>query len=105
MDTPTETPSAPTARDAHQRYRKKPVVIHAIQWTGTNFFEALGFCSSSRRGSMSQLGDKLVITTLEGDMRASNGDWIIRGIKGELHLCKPDIFHATYEPAGEEPTA
>lgn len=40
-----------------------------------------------------------IISTLEGTMTASNGDWIIRGVKGELYPCKPDIFAATYEPA------
>ena len=46
----------------------------------------------------SHKGD-IYITTLEGVMRADNGDWIIRGVKGELYPCKPDIFEATYEPA------
>lgn len=41
---------------------------------------------------------ELIIRTLEGDMRASYGDWIIRGVKGEFYPCKPDIFEATYEP-------
>jgi hypothetical protein len=42
--------------------------------------------------------DELIISTLEGDLRASPGDWIIRGVKGEFYPCKPDIFAATYEP-------
>ena len=44
-------------------------------------------------------GDSLLIKTPEGTMRADPGDWIIRGVKGEIYPCKPDIFEATYEPA------
>lgn len=47
-------------------------------------------------GSISDI--HLTIKTLEGVMRADPGDWIIRGIKGEIYPCKPDIFEATYEP-------
>lgn len=49
-------------------------------------------------GSVCSMGDKLYIGTLEGTMTVSPGDWIIRGVKGELYPCKPDIFFATYEP-------
>lgn len=57
--------------------------------------------SGSTTKSVSQdLGDPaLLIPTLEGEMRAEVGDWIIRGVKGELYPCKPDIFEATYDPA------
>ena len=51
------------------------------------------------------VGSTLVIPTLEGDMTASPGDWIIKGIEGELYPCKPDIFAATYEPVVESPDA
>ncbi len=83
------------------KFRKKPVVIDAIQWTGDNFRELKeafgGYCSrrfyiESTRGELD-----LIIETLEGDMTASMGDWIIKGIAGELYPCKPDIFDATYE--------
>ena len=50
-------------------------------------------------------GDTLTIQTLEGEMTANNGDWIIRGVKGELYPCKPDIFAATYDPVDELPVA
>ena len=77
------------------RYRKKPVEVDAVQWTGTNVREVQAFAS----GDKIQYGDGLlVISTLEGDARASPGDWIIRGIRGEYYPCKPDIFTATYEP-------
>ena len=77
------------------RYRKKPVVIEAVQYDGTFPLAFLGPDEKVRHG-----GDgKLVIQTLEGAMTAQVGDWIIRGIGGELYPCKPDIFAATYEPA------
>lgn len=79
------------------KYRKKPVVIDAVLWDGklTTIEPLLSY------GQVEQeLGDSaLLIPTLEGTMRAEVGDWIIRGIKGELYPCKPDIFAATYEPA------
>lgn len=48
-------------------------------------------------GAITRDGDCLVIATLEGVMRANPGDWVIRGVKGEIYPCKPDIFAATYE--------
>ena len=75
------------------KYRKKPIVIDAVQWTGESAIAMSEF-----------LGDKyfnhggiLKIHTLEGVMEAQIGDWIIKGIKGEFYPCKPDIFEATYE--------
>ena len=75
-------------------FRKKPVVIQAIQWTGDNFDEIIQFCSRA----VSRKDMSLIIHTLEGDMEASKGDWIIRGVKGEFYPCKQDIFEQTYEP-------
>ena len=81
-------------------YRKKPVVIEAIQWTGTvaSWDEVCEFLPVPEKGHGIE-SDTVVIHTLEGDMRASVGDWIIRGVKGEVYPCKPDIFEATYERA------
>jgi hypothetical protein len=82
------------------RYRKKPVVIEAMQFTGQprGILEWTGMNDAA--GSYVFWNDgKLIIRTLEGDMTADAGDWIIRGIKGELYPCKPDIFEATYERA------
>lgn len=77
-----------------RHYRKKPVVIEAIRWDGMNYDEIgdwMGlYCTLEIDGCF-------VIPTLEGDMRASEGDWIIKGVKGEFYPCKPDIFAATYE--------
>jgi hypothetical protein len=84
------------------KYRKKPVVIEAFQWPPK---PAAGGCPDwfyeSAQGCESQDGAGLTIHTLEGDMTAQPGDWIIRGVKGELYPCKPDIFAETYEPAGD----
>ena len=77
-------------------YRKKPVVIQAVQWTGENNVEILQFCSTCYITSSGKTKD-LVITTLEGDMSASVGDYIIKGVKGEFYPCREDIFDLTYE--------
>jgi len=77
-------------------YRKKPVVIQAVQWTGENNTEILHFCSSCYITSSGKTKD-LIISTLEGDMSASVGDYVIRGVAGEFYACKPEIFDVTYE--------
>jgi len=80
------------------KYRKKPVIIDAIQYTGSNGY-FIGEWSRSkvieRAGQCKRA--YLQINTLEGWMTAIVGDWIIKGIKGEFYPCKPDIFEATYE--------
>jgi hypothetical protein len=82
------------------KFRKKPVVIEAIQWTGNNMTDVLMFMVP---GVEPDAEDRInVIKTLEGDMSIGVGDWIIRGVKGELYPCKPDIFEATYEPVEAE---
>jgi hypothetical protein len=84
------------------KYRKKPVVIEAVQFTGSNFEELGRFAGQC----VFWLNDKcLGVRTLEdgpnGEAKhvADQGDWIIRGVKGEHYACKPDIFAMTYEPA------
>lgn len=76
------------------KFRKKPVVIEAVKWTGANVedLELFGVPLSQGRAS-----GEIGICTLEGCMFASPQDWIICGIKGEFYPCKPDIFEATYE--------
>jgi hypothetical protein len=98
----------------YQQFRKKPVTIEAIQWTGENLREVITFTDGppntrSRHAGMAWENyedlvrrDGLKIFTLEGAMLASSGDWIIRGVKGEYYPCKPGIFEATYEPAAIE---
>lgn len=73
-------------------YRKKPVIIQAVKWTGENADEMASFM-----GVVSMCQRKIKITTLEGVLTADIGDWIIKGIKGEFYPCKSDIFEATYE--------
>ena len=80
-----------------RRYRKKPVIIEAVRWNGFNIVEVLALARGIGNISQSFADDLLEIETLEGAMRANKGDWIIRGIKGELYPCKDDIFRATYE--------
>lgn len=77
------------------KFRKKPVIIEAIHWNGDNVAELCDFTKDVDDVRYSD--DVLIIPTLEGDMVASKGDWIIRGVKGEYYPCKPDIFEATYE--------
>ena len=78
------------------KYTKKPVTIEAVQWTGKNYDEMRHFLPYGvRRFDV----DGLHINTLEGDMRADTGDYIIKGVKGEFYPCKPDIFKQTYSPA------
>ncbi len=80
------------------KYRKKPVAIDAIQWNG-NLADLgpLGRWHNDITVEQPLIGNELTINTLEGDMTAQVGDWVIKGVKGELYPCKPDIFEATYE--------
>lgn len=74
-------------------YVKKPVIITAVQYTGNNVNEIVEFIGKRNI----DYGDHLRIKTLEGEMIANIGDFIIRGVKGEFYPCKPDIFNETYE--------
>ena len=75
------------------KFRKKPVVIDALQWTGENREEMIEFVNNEAVVGI----EWIAIPTLEGTMRATVGDYIIRGVHGELYSCKPDIFAKTYE--------
>lgn len=82
------------------KFRKKPVVIEAIQFNGFGIDD--NWTSEERAVFMKGAeiyrdNNDLIIHTREGDMRASVGDWIIKGIAGEFYPCKPDIFEKTYE--------
>ena len=80
------------------KYRKKPVEIEAMQLTADNACEVLTFCNESGDIVASKEADGTIsIKTLEGTMTASIGDYVIKGVKGEFYLCKPDIFEATYD--------
>jgi hypothetical protein len=87
------------------KYRKKPVVIEAWQLprdTDETTRETPTWIVAAVLGDTLQLVGplgKAYIKTRDGTMTAEVGDWIIKGVKGELYPCKPDIFEATYEPA------
>ena len=89
------------------KYRKKPVVIDAIQLTDENLMDCLSFVYPEYAVIAHSILDAIRkqkyihIETLEGDMKASFGDYIIKGVQGEFYPCKPDIFEATYEVANE----
>lgn len=92
-----------------QKYKKKPVIISAIQWNGNNLQEIIDFTGlhpSAEKWSWEQYElvvkeEGLKIFTLEGAMMANIGDFIIKGVKGEFYPCKPDIFEATYSLCAE----
>lgn len=90
------------------KYRKKPVVIEAMQFDGKNAQEIINWVNSETPGfklhdsntwPISYYYGEFKIRTLEGEMTAKKDDYIIKGVKGEFYPCKPDIFAATYEPA------
>jgi hypothetical protein len=80
------------------KFRKKPVVIEAVQFTGDNLREMFIFAGSNVGN---RVYGKLHVFTLEGEMIANTGDWIIKGVNGEFYPCKPDIFEKTYEKVEE----
>lgn len=80
------------------KYIKKPVEIEAVLWDGNKVSEITPWISEAlKNDTIISHNDKIVIRTLEGQLFASPGDYIIKGIKGELYPCKPDIFNETYE--------
>lgn len=89
------------------KYRKRPVVIEAVQLRWDTWNEMCDFAGVGKledgKPQGRQDGEKigLEIPTLEGVMYAGEGDWIIRGVKGELYPCKDEIFRATYDEVSE----
>ncbi|HEP2841420.1 TPA: hypothetical protein VCI50_000096 [Streptococcus pyogenes] len=79
-------------------FTKKPVVIEAVRFIGSNYEEVREFIEQETL--CSDLG--IVIPTLEGDMVAQKGDYIIKGVQGEFYPCKPDIFEETYDEIIED---
>lgn len=85
------------------RYRKKPVIIEAVQlrwdtWSEMCEFAGIGKLENGKpEGKMDGEKIQLQIPTLEGLVTANQNDWVIRGVEGELYPCKPDIFEKTYE--------
>jgi hypothetical protein len=98
------------------KWRKKPVVIEAVQLNWKNWNEVCDFMGgiiskenparsvdtfSDNCGEVAGPYIELTVPTLEGNHTAKHGDFIIKGVKGEFYPCKPDIFEATYEPVGQ----
>jgi len=91
------------------KFRKKPIIIEAIQWNGSNFDEIMNFmhedCGNKLNYENYEEGclktKEIHVKTLEGRMTASKGDWIIQGVHGEFYPCKPDIFKKSYESVPE----
>lgn len=81
-----------------RRYRKKPVVIEAAGPITVDNVADIARWADAAYSPM----PAIFVETLEGEMRADLGDWIIRGVQGEFYPCKPDIFAATYEPVEDE---
>lgn len=86
--------------DKPKKYRKKPVIVEAMRWTGKNTTALLHWmCPDLSPDAVSFDG---TIKTLEGELRASRGDWIIRGVKGEFYPIKDAIFRETYEAVEDD---
>jgi hypothetical protein len=85
------------------KFRKKPIVVEAIQLTALTFGDCCALIGDDNLGEGTSVAwdsnGCIVIKTLEGNMFAYENDWIIKGIAGELYPCKPDIFEQTYEEA------
>ena len=84
-----------------KKYCRKPIILEAIQWTGDNTGEVLKF-GQGKIKYRKFLEEELYIKTLEGELRANKGDYIIKGVKGEFYPCKPDVFEKIYEEVKEE---
>jgi len=89
------------------KYRKKPVIIEARQFTRLTADDIAAWCggfviADAKPSDPTDVYWALDIPTLEGVMRANLGDFIIRGVRGEFYPCKPDIFVQTYEPIQEQ---
>jgi len=82
------------------KYRKKPVVIEAVQYDGINKEEITIFTES--RAFLFGKDNAMEIPTLEGNYKCDVGDYVIKGVQGEFYPCKPDIFKATYNMVTEE---
>lgn len=91
------------------KFRKKPIVIDAVKYTGRGNIADTAppdwIWGALKSGILYATNgdDPFIIKTLEGDMTVDPGDWIIRGVNGELYPCKPDIFEKTYDPVEDEP--
>ena len=87
------------------KYRKRPVVIEAIKYERKHIGRALNFCNKFEGNPKLRYNphdNEYYVDTLEGCMKVTEGDYIIKGVNGEFYPCKPDIFEKTYEKLDEE---
>jgi hypothetical protein len=84
------------------KWRKRPVVVEAVQYIGDNAAEVIAFCEGNADYPNDPSNRSLLITTKEGVMEAIPGDYIIRGVAGEFYPCKSPIFEATYDPVQDD---
>lgn len=87
------------------RYRKRPIEIDAIRWTGENIKDVADFTDGHRDVVHDGDSHSLLVSTPEGRMRCMAGDWLIRGVEGEYYPCRDSIFQATYEDVDALETA
>jgi hypothetical protein len=80
-----------------KRYRKRPVEVDAAYLKPDNADRIAEWCGGWTEERQGQPGPVVMIKTLEGTMRADQGDYVIKGVQGEFYPCKPDIFEQTYE--------
>ena len=80
-----------------KKYRKIPVEVDVLQYTGDNIKQCLAFCIRARLQDSHKLLPNLIINTLQGDMLCNINDYIIKGVLGEFYPCKPEAFKKTYQ--------
>ena len=87
------------------KFTKKPIEVEAVQFKQSNGdvyeWAVVHGLPLGGRKDIRNKGYSIFINTLEGEMEAHEGDWIIKGIHGEFYPCKPDIFEKTYSPVNE----
>jgi hypothetical protein len=109
---PSDTPERPTLPPLPPKwtglFRKRPVVVEAVQLTRENVVDVMRWVAPAVKVGQAvdvtiDIDKGLTVSTLEGDMRADYGWWVIKGVAGEFYPCDPAIFEATYEPAANRP--
>lgn len=88
--------------DHPRKFRKRPLVVEALEWSGFNRDAVAAFLGDAAEFERVDGEDLVAIATLEGIMVARPGDWLIRGVAGEFYPCEPGVFATTYEPVRDE---
>jgi len=85
------------------KYRKRPLVIDAVLWNGRDTFEIVTFVGKSNKIFTNPHNQELLYVMFKGnELHLNPGDWLIRGVKGELYPCTNEVFEATYDEVVEE---